>query len=165
MSTRELAAAAMGAALAVVLGYLKLYRMPQGGSITLETVPILLVCLRWGAPAGLLSGALTGVLKLLLDPFVVHPLQALLDYPLAFAALGISAVRFPRPWPGIVLGQLGRLFCHVVSGVVFFASYAPEGVPVLKYSVLYNLSTVGPETVIALLLVPHLHRRLLAVPP
>jgi len=157
---RDLTASSAAAALAVVLGYMKIYRLPQGGSITLETVPILFVALWLGVRPGALAGALTGVLKLLLDPYIIHPIQILLDYPLPFALLAFSAL-FPHfPRTGILVGNGARWLSHFVSGVVFFGSFAPEGVAVWRYSAVYNLSYIGPEAVIGLLLVPVLIRRM-----
>jgi len=151
---------AAAAALATVLGFLKLYRLPQGGSITLEAVPILFLA-RWkGMRPGIVAGLLAGFLKLILDPFIIHPVQILLDYPIPFACLGLAAVphRFPRV--GILLANLSRFLCHFASGALFFASYAPEGVSVWKYSALYNFSYVGPEAIIALFLVPPICNRI-----
>lgn len=159
--TRAITAVAAATALALVLGYLKLYRLPQGGSITLETVPVLLLALWRGPRLGVLCGCLTGVLKLVLDPFVVHPVQILLDYPLPFALLGVAGIVQGHPRLGIILGSLGRWLSHVLAGAIFFAHYAPEGVSVWHYSVLYNLSYAGPEAAIAILLVPTLLRRVL----
>ena len=159
--TRAITAVAAATALALVLGYLKLYRLPQGGSITLEAVPVLLLALWHGPRLGFLCGCLTGVLKLVLDPFVVHPVQILLDYPLPFALLGLAGFSQGHPRLGILLASLGRWLSHVLSGAVFFATYAPQGVSVWHYSVLYNLSYAGPEAAIALLLVPTLLRRVL----
>ncbi len=157
---RGLTAVAATAALALILGYIKLYRLPQGGSITLEAVPILFLALWQGIRPGILAGLLTGILKLLFGPFIVHPVQLLLDYPLPFALLGLSAATPRAPRTGVLLGSLARWFSHFTSGIVFFGSYAPEGVSVWRYSALYNLSYIGPEALIALLLVPPLLRRI-----
>jgi thiamine transporter len=151
---------AAAAALAIVLGYFKLYRLPQGGSITLETVPILFITLWKGARTGFLAGLLTGLLKLILDPFIIHPVQILLDYPIPFACLGLAAYPGSFPRLGIVLGNAARFSCHLFSGVVFFSAYAPDGTNVWYYSTLYNASYVVPETLIGLFLVPAIVRRI-----
>ena len=161
-STRATTTLAAATALALILGYLKLYRLPQGGSITLETVPILLLALWHGPRLGILCGCLTGVLKVLLDPFVLHPIQILLDYPVPFALLGLAGMVPGRPRLGILLASTGRYLSHVLSGAIFFAHYAPEGVDVWHYALLYNLSYAGPEALIALLVVPTLLKRILS---
>ncbi|MGC9490393.1 MAG: energy-coupled thiamine transporter ThiT [Thermovirgaceae bacterium] len=149
---RILVEAALVAALALALSYLRLWRMPQGGSITLENVPILIFALRWGFKAGTGAGAVAGLLQLILGGYVVHPLQALLDYPLAFSALGFAALA-PRPlWLGLAMGTFLRLACHVLSGVIFFASYAPEGTNVWLYSTVYNGSYMLPNLGLTIIL-------------
>ena len=143
----------------MILGFLKLYRLPQGGSITLEAVPILFLALRNGPRAGVAAGMLAGVLKLLLDSFIVHPVQLLLDYPVAFASLGLAGIFPATPRASILLAGACRWSSHFLSGVLFFESYAPEGIQVSNYAALYNLSYVGPETLLGILLVPTLIRR------
>ena len=74
----------------------------------------------------------------------------LLDYPLAFGALGISGF-FHNKRHGLVmgytLGVIGRYLCHVISGYVFFAEYAPEGMNPMVYTLGYNLTYILPELI------------------
>ena len=150
--TRMLVEGGLAAALAIALSYLKLWRMPQGGSVTLENIPLLIFSLRWGIKAGMGAGVVAGIVQLMLGGYVVHPLQALLDYPLAFGALGLAgSVRRPI-WVGLSLGSFLRFACHVLSGVVFFGSYAPEGTNVWLYSTIYNGSYMLPNLIIAFIL-------------
>jgi len=139
-------------ALATVLGFLKLWEMPQGGSISLSMLPLFVLALRRGPVPGIAAGALYGVVDAMLEPYVVHWIQFLLDYPLAFAAVGIagfgavamsSAFKNGRPGKAsaiivgsVALGALGRYVAHVISGAVFFAEYATG--PVVAYSLAYN---------------------------
>jgi len=149
---RILVEASLAAALALALSYLRIWQMPQGGSVTLENVPILIFALRWGLKAGTGAGAVAGLLQLILGGYVVHPLQALLDYPLAFGVLGLAAA-VPRPiWFGLTLGTFLRFACHVLSGVIFFASFAPEGTNVWFYSVAYNGSYMIPNLILSIVL-------------
>ncbi len=146
---RILVEGALAASLALALSYLRLWRMPQGGSITLENVPLLIFALRWGLKAGFGAGAVTGILQLILGGYVVHPAQALLDYPLAFGALSLAALWERPPWGGVLLGSAARFVCHLLSGVVFFAAYAPEGTNVWLYSAIYNGSFMLPSMVLS----------------
>lgn len=138
-------------ALAAVLSLIRVFRMPQGGSISLEMVPIFYVALRRGGGTGVLAGLVLGMVKLVLEPYVVHPLQFLMDYPLAFAALGLAGFFPGAPLVGVLVGGAARFLLHVLSGVVFFASYAPEGSNVWVYSLTYNATYMVPEVVIAML--------------
>lgn len=104
--------------------------MPQGGSVNLEMLPILIVALRWGGLAGMATGLVYGLLQLALNPYVVHPLQILLDYPLAYMLVGIAgffSVRasdevdrlYLRILPGVLLAGFGRFLAHLLTGVIF----------------------------------------------
>ena len=70
-------------ALALVLTKLNLFAMPQGGSVDIELVPLLLFAYRRGPKLGILVGALTGVMKVLTGGYVLNPVQLVLDYILA----------------------------------------------------------------------------------
>lgn len=148
------------AALGLLLGMFRIYRMPQGGSITLETVPILFLAVHRGVRAGLSGGAILGVLKLILQPYIVHPAQVVLDYPLALSLLGLAGVVRRPALLGIWIGGLARGTAHLLSGAIFFAAYAPEGMNPWAYSAMYNASYVVPEAIIASLIVPILIRRI-----
>lgn len=144
---------ALAVALSVVFSALRLWSMPQGGSITLEMLPLFLFALRRGGRYGCAAGAVSGLMQLLTGGYIVHPLQALLDYPLAFGALGVAGFLRDRPlWIGLTLGALLRFLCHVLSGVVFFGSFAPEGSNVWVYSAVYNASFMAPTLVVCVLL-------------
>ena len=98
----------------------------------------------YGLAPGLVVGVAYGLLQMIQDPWIVSPVQAILDYPLAFACIALAAVarKLPDSWgwlAGIALGGVGRFVCHVLSGVVFFAEYAEgTGMSPLVYSVSYN---------------------------
>jgi thiamine transporter len=138
-------------ALASILGMIRLYRMPQGGSVSLEMLPIFYVALRSGGGVGILTGLALGLVQLLLGAYIVHPVQLLLDYPLAFAFLGVAGFFRRHQVLGIILGGLGRFIMHVLSGVVFFGTYAPEGTNVWLYSMTYNASYMIPELIICII--------------
>jgi thiamine transporter len=147
-------------AIAAVMDKLALFQMPNGGAITLVMIPIAAVSFRRGVKAGLACGLLTGLLLLITGGYVVHPVQAALDYPIAFAALGLAGVfrireHYARKWKitlagiGLLLAGAFRLLAHFISGVVFFKQYAPAGQSVYLYSLLYNVTYVLPEVIIS----------------
>ena len=151
---------AVAAALAAVLSLfkLKLPHLLYGGSISLHALPIFVIAIRHGAARGVLIGVSYSVVNFALGPFFLHPLQALLDYPLAFGALGLAGV-VPRDQGaggrarlllaiGVVLASLTRFGLHFLSGLVYFAHLAPEGTSVWLFSLIYNGSYLVPETII-----------------
>jgi thiamine transporter len=140
-------------ALVAVLSNVRVYKLPQGGSITAGSlVPVFYIALRWGGRAGVLAGVLAGIVNYVFEPYFVHPFQALLDYPVAFGVLGVAGFFSRSPVLGIVIGGIGRFLAHFLSGLVFFASYAPEGTSPAVYSAVYNGSYMLPEIVISVVL-------------
>ena len=127
-------------ALALVLTKINLFAMPQGGSVDIELVPLLLFAYRRGPKLGILVGALTGVMKVLTGAYVLNPVQLVLDYILAYAFVGIAAFYPKFLW--LILAALGQLASHVVSGAIFFAQYAPSGWNPWLYSIIYNAPVV-----------------------
>jgi thiamine transporter len=140
-------------ALAAVLGQVRLLTMPQGGSVSLEMLPIVFVAVRRGVAPALAAGIVYGFLSLVLPgAFVYHPLQALLDYPLAFGALAAAGFVSVTGWRTLALavGLAGgaRLVFHFLSGLIFFAEYAPEWEAPWLYSLTYNVLYLVPEAVL-----------------
>jgi len=142
---------AIMAALSLILGMIKFSGVwPQGGSVSLEMVPIFLMAFRRGLKAGIFTGLAVGLLQLLVNPYIVHPAQLILDYPLAFALAGVAGAFAPSISQnkakrtilmiiGIFVGCFLRLASHVLSGVIFFSDFAEE-MNVWLYSFMYNAS-------------------------
>ena len=132
-NTRALVYGAVAVALSFALSYARLFRMPQGGSITfVSMLPLMVYCSMFGTRRGLLVCLVYGTLQALQDPYIIHPMQFLLDYPLAFGLIGVSGIfveknLFKNKIVGFVLGAVLavglRYACHVCSGVFAFADY------------------------------------------
>lgn len=161
LTVKQLAFCAMALALGTVLSNIKVFHFPTGGSITL--LSMLVICLPgyfFGLGAGLLTGVAYGVLQLLIDPYVLFPSQLIVDYILAFGALGLSGLFANKKLgllKGYIAGVLGRYVFAVISGWIFFGSYAWEGWSALPYSLVYNAIYIFAEaaiTIIILLLPP-----------
>jgi thiamine transporter len=162
MQLKILTECAVFIALAGVLYELTFYQFPNGGRVTAASmVPILFVALRRGPKVGIVTGMVFGLVALVLDSFafVVNPIQVLLDYPLAFGALGLAGF-FPKNAAcGVIVGVTGRFICHFLSGLLFFAMYAPAGEAPAVYSAVYNASYLIPELVISAILIFVLEKR------
>jgi len=151
-------------AMATVLSFIVVYRMPQGGSISLfSMVPLLYVAYRYPVRWALLTALAYGLLHMLFS-FYPPPARTalafigviLLDYLVAFGVLGLAGL-LARPFAGVsgmlVGGSVAialRLACHFVSGIVIWGAYAPEGQPVALYSLLYNGSYMVGEWVLSM---------------
>ena len=154
--TKQLVFCSAAVALSVVTSFIKVYTFPFGGSITLCSM--LFVCLigYWYGPRiSLTTGLAYGLLQLVTGPYIVFPLQVLVDYPLAFGALGLSGFFWNSKHgliKGYLVGVLGRYVFAVLSGWLFFGAYAWEGWAPLPYSLAYNAAYLVPEAVITLML-------------
>lgn len=150
---RMLATGAICMAIAFVLSFITLYRMPQGGSITpASMLPIIAFAYAFGTPAGVVVGIAYGLLQLTQGLFIVHPVQFLFDYILPFAFLGFAGL-FKRKnlFLAILVACVLRFASHWVSGFVFWGTYAPEGQAAWLYSLVYNGSYMIPETIVCLI--------------
>lgn len=143
-------------AIAQILSYIKIYELPQAGSITLGSmVPILLFAILFGAKDGIIVGMVYGLLQLILGGKFFHIGSMLLDYIIAFGALGIAGFFKDKKTAttlGALVGILGRFFCHFLSGFLIFASYAPQGQNPIIYSFIYNLTYIIPDGLFAILI-------------
>ncbi len=144
-------------ALATVLKVFRLYHFPQGGSVTLGSmVPILIIAFMYGPLVGFLTGFLYGIITLFMDPYILHPVQVLFDYPLPFLALGLAGFFKQNRLLGTSVAIFGRFLCHFISGVAFFGSFAPEGMSPIVYSLFVNGLLVGVEGIICLVIIKFL---------
>ena len=155
---RDIAFAAMCVAMAFILSCIKLFTMPQGGTITpASLLPIFIYTAAFGPARGLVVGCAYGLLQLLQGAYVIHPIQMLVDYPMAFGALALGGVVNYIKMPvqlklpaAVILGYIGRYVMAVLSGVIFFAEYAGEE-GALIYSLVYNVSYLGPDCLVCAL--------------
>jgi thiamine transporter len=153
-STRIIAEIAVFAALSTALSFITFVVFPQGGSVTAGSmVPMLWLSLRRGPKIGLFAGAVYGLVQLAVMPQIYYPLQVIIDYPLAFGCLGLAGFFKKRILVGVSVSVTGRFVMHLISGAIFFASYAPEGMNPWVYSALYNGSYMLPEMVISLAII------------
>ena len=137
-------------ALAFALSYVKFFSLPQGGSVTFASMlPIILYSFMFGTRRGLVVGVVYGMLQFIQSPQFYQPMQALLDYPIAFGALGVAAIAKRIPFVrgnllrefavGSTIAILLRYFSHVVSGYYVFSSWAMEGYTAVSWAFVYNM--------------------------
>lgn len=148
-TTKMLCEAAIFVAIAEILGYIKLFHMPQGGSISLMMLPILLFAFRWGLSRGLMAGLVLGIVDFMLGGGFAIGWQSILgDYVIACTLIGLAGVFCGKSWgliPAMILGSLGRFLSIYVTGATLWGAYMPEqflGMTMTSpwlYSLLYNL--------------------------
>ena len=166
-TTRKLTVGAFMVALATVLMWVsKLIPAPwlQGGSVTLASmVPIIAAGILLGSKWGLCVSFCYALIQMMFG-FYPPPTQSLLsfvlvillDYVIAFGALGLSGFiyeicnkrSFAIPVSAFTVTII-RYVCHILSGILIWGVYAPEGQSVLAYSLIYNGSYMIPEIIIS----------------
>ena len=159
--TRALVEGALFLALAQVLSYLKLFELPQGGSITLSMLPIFLFCARWGFGPGMLTSFAFSVLQLILDGAYAWSWQSILgDYIIAFTLLGLAGAFHKRKggfFIGTAVGCAARFLSHYITGATVWAEYMPDeffGITMHSpwfYSALYNGSYMLVDLLLCIL--------------
>jgi len=153
-ATRALVYGAMSITLAFVLSYFKLFSMPFGGSITLlSMLPIFLYAAAFGPAYGFTAAFAYALLQIVQGAYIVHPVQFVLDYFVAFTCLGLASF-FPRSLPlGAAVGGLARMLVSIASGAVFFKDAGLDyGIGnAWVYSFLYNALTIGVDTLLCVI--------------
>jgi len=159
LKTKQLVEISMLVALALALdfvaGLYSRFLWLQGGSVSLSLVPLAILAYRQGWKIGVFGATLMGALQLLMDPFIYHPIQVFLDYPIPFGLLGLAGL-----WAGKVnkgnkekqitfaiilstfVASVFRWISHSISGYVFFQQWFPEGVSPVVYTMAYNFGYV-----------------------
>ena len=90
-AAKQLAYCAMAVALAYVTSFIKVFKLPYGGSVTLLSMLFIVLVANWyGVKTGMLVGFAYGILQFLQEPYFLTLFQVCCDYVLAFAALGLA---------------------------------------------------------------------------
>ena len=160
LKLRALCEGAVFVALAQVISYLKLFELPNGGSITVGMLPIFLYCARWGFGPGMLASTAYAVLQLLLDGAYAWGWQSMIgDYLVAFSVLGVAGIFHKNKYGlfiGTVVGCFARFIVAYVVGATIWAEYMPEsffGMTMVSpwvYSALYNGSYIVISMILCL---------------
>ncbi len=157
-SAKQLTFSAMAIALAMVTSMLKLWDMPMGGSVTLFSMLFITLIGNWyGFGVGITTALAYGILQLVIDPYIISLPQMLIDYVLAFGALGLSGL-FCKSKNGLVKGYLlgifGRFVFSTISGYIFFPTFMPEFFDsAMIYSICYNGAYIGAEAILTMILI------------
>ncbi len=157
---KTIAYAGICIAMSFALSYLRIVRMPQGGSITPASIlPLMIFSYAFGVKKGVFVGFIYGLLQALQDPSILHPAQFLLDYPIAYACIGLAGIfsktEALRKYPqaqialGGVVAGLSRFVMHFISGIFAFGVFAGD-TPVVAYSLGYQAGYVLPDIAIAI---------------
>lgn len=165
-STKQLVFCAVLLALGFTTSFVKIIRLPLGGSVTLCSMLFITLIGYWYGPKiGLICGVAYSILQFIQDggSYVLSPLQACLDFFFAFTALGVSGFFYKKKnglYIGYIVAILARGLFHTLGGYLYWMDYMPESFPKslsFIYPFVYNYSFIlleGIITIIILLLPP-----------
>jgi thiamine transporter len=152
--TRKLVFGALSVTLSFVLSYFKLFSMPFGGSITLVSMlPVILYASYFGPACGFTAAFAYSLLQVIQGPYIVHPIQFVLDYFVAFTCLGLASL-FPQKLVlGAAVAGFARMLVSTVSGAIFFKDAGLDYgmLNPWAYSLVYNGLTLGVDTVLCMI--------------
>ena len=158
-SIRLLTEGAILIALAEILSFLPLYKLPWGGSIDFAMLPVILFCVRWGFGPGMLASTAHAILQMLFEGGIAIGWESILgDFLLAYMVLGVAGVFKGRFVPAATIACVLRFLVHYVVGATIWASYMPEkflGLTMTTpwfYSALYNGAYMLPDLILILVL-------------
>lgn len=156
ITTKQLVFSSAAMALGTVTSMIKFADLPMGGSITLFSMLFVSLIGYWYGPkTGVTTAVAYGLLQFILQPVFYTLPQVIVDYPLAFGALGLSGF-FAKKKNGLVIGYiaavLGRYFFAFWSGMIFFGAYAADyHMSIPLYSLSYNGMYLIPEAILTIL--------------
>ena len=158
MTTKQLVFCAMAMALAFVTSYIKIIKMPWGGSVTLCSMLFIVLIANWyGVKTGISVGLAYSILQFIQEPYVLSFFQVCCDYILAFAALGVAGL-FAKQSHGLVKGYIAAVLArgvfHSLGGYLYWMDYMPENFPqALRqlYPIIYNYSYLLAEGLVTVI--------------
>lgn len=149
--TQILVYGALSITLAFVLSYFKLFSLPFGGTVTLlSMLPIFAYAVYFGPGYGFTAAFAFSLLQVVQGAYIVHPVQFILDYFVAFTLLGAAGF-FPKNLPvGAAVAGFLRMIASTISGAVFFKDVGLEYgfANPWVYSLIYNFLTIGVDTIL-----------------
>ncbi|MDE5561940.1 MAG: energy-coupled thiamine transporter ThiT [Clostridiales bacterium] len=168
MDTRTITYAAVCVALSFALSYVRLFKMPMGGSITFASMlPLMLFAFMFGSRKGVVVGVIYGLLQAIQDPWIIHPAQFALDYLVAFGGIGLTGcMRELGAFKGNMRAQFAvgaivacalRFLAHYFAGVFAFGEaglnyvkYGSAFASAYFYSFVYQCLYLIPELAIVI---------------
>ncbi|MBB6623671.1 energy-coupled thiamine transporter ThiT [Clostridium gasigenes] len=158
IDTKKIVMVGMTCAISYILYMIPFIKYPQGGGITLlSMMPVMILSILCGRQSGLTAGLIFGLLKVFDGAMILNPAQFLLDFIFATMALGLAGTfgnnKKYKVVYGCILAIVVSVSISVLSGVVYFGQFAPPGMNLLVYSLLYNVSSAGVEGLVVTIVI------------
>jgi len=153
--TREIVNIAIIAALAFLLSLFELFRMPQGGSVTLYLVPLFFVAFNDDLKTNVFVALVTATLQVLLGGYVLNPLQVILDYYLPVMLICTCQIFRMNRYVNLAIGSLLAMMSYVISGMIFFEV---PFIPSITYNATFFIPTLIINVIVFLIINPRLSK-------
>lgn len=161
MTTQQLVTCAVALALAYVTSYIKIFKLPFGGSVTLFSMLFIVLIGYWyGAKIGILTGLVYGIFQFLQEPYVLSLFQVCCDYILAFGAMGVAGFFSKSKKHGLVKAYLAAILArgafHALGGYLYWMDYMPSDFPkslTALYPIIYNYSFILAEGILTVIVI------------
>mgnify|MGYP004646925541 CR=1 FL=1 len=161
LTTQQLVTCAAALALAYVTSYIKIFKLPFGGSVTLFSMLFIVLIGYWyGVKIGILTGIVYGIFQFLQEPYVLSLFQVCCDYVLAFGAMGISGLFQKSRKYGLIKAYVAAILArgafHALGGYLYWMDYMPENFPkslTALYPIIYNYSYILLEGVLTIVVI------------
>lgn len=161
MTTQQLVTCAVALALAYVTSYIKIFKLPFGGSVTLFSMLFIVLIGYWyGTKIGILTGLVYGIFQFLQEPYVLSLFQVCCDYILAFGAMGIAGFFSKSKKHGLVKAYLAAILArgafHALGGYLYWMDYMPSDFPkslTALYPIIYNYSFILAEGILTVIVI------------
>ena len=156
MTTQQLVTCAVALALAYVTSYIKIFKLPFGGSVTLFSMLFIVLIGYWyGAKIGILTGLVYGIFQFLQEPYVLSLFQVCCDYILAFGAMGVAGFFSKSKKHGLVKAYLAAILArgafHALGGYLYWMDYMPSLTAL--YPIIYNYSFILAEGLLTVIVI------------
>ena len=163
------------AGVCVALSFIPLNTANASFDLSLGLIPLGVYALRRGALPAMAVGLVWGLLLIVLGKaFILMIPQVLLEYPVAFAFGGFGGIlagmlrreTAAERYGAMVrtailsgvLSAVSRWFFHFLAGVIFWGSFAPEGMSPVVYSLFFNGISAAANAVMLAVVLPILLR-------
>lgn len=161
ITTKQLVTCAVALALAYVTAYIRLFKLPFGGSVTLCSMLFIALIGYWyGVRIGILTGLAYGIFQFLQEPYVLSFFQVCCDYILAFGFMGLSGLFKDSKKFGLQKAYLTAILVrgafHALGGYLYWMDYMPESFPkslTAFYPIIYNYSYILLEGALTLVII------------
>lgn len=161
ITTKQLVTCAVALALAYVTAYIRLFKLPFGGSVTLCSMLFIALIGYWyGVRIGILTGLAYGIFQFLQEPYVLSFFQVCCDYILAFGFMGLSGLFKNSKKYGLQKAYLTAILArgafHALGGYLYWMDYMPENFPkslAAFYPIIYNYSYILLEGALTLVII------------